>query len=31
MTIDSADAMDLKEGDYVHVLAKAVNVHLTKE
>ena len=31
MTNDSAEAMELKEGDRVHVLAKAVHVLLTKE
>jgi molybdopterin-binding protein len=31
MTLDSLDAMGVKEGDRVHVLAKAVNVLLVKE
>jgi len=31
MTNDSLDAMNAREGDRVHVLAKAVNVLLTKE
>jgi molybdopterin-binding protein len=31
MTNDSLEAMNAKEGDRVHVLAKAVNVLLTKE
>lgn len=30
MTMDSLDAMGLKEGDEVHVLAKAINVLLTR-
>ena len=30
MTIDSMEELDLKEGDTVHVLAKAVNVLLVK-
>ena len=30
MTADSLDAMDLKEGDTVHMVAKAVNVLLVK-
>ena len=31
MTIDSLDALGVKEGDAVHVVAKAVNVLLMKE
>lgn len=31
MTNDSLEAMNLKEGDRVHVVAKAVNLLLTKE
>jgi molybdopterin-binding protein len=31
MTLNSLEAMNAKEGDRVHVLAKAVNVLLTKE
>jgi molybdopterin-binding protein len=31
MTLASLDAMGVKEGDRVHVLAKAVNVLLTKD
>ena len=30
MTVDSLDAMGLKEGDLVHIVAKAVNVLLTR-
>lgn len=30
MTLDSLQAADIKEGDTVHVLAKAVNVLLVK-
>ena len=30
MTVDSLDAMGLAEGDAVHVLAKAINVLLTR-
>lgn len=30
MTVDSLDAMGLKEGDGVHVVAKAINVLLTR-
>ncbi|SFM45980.1 TOBE domain-containing protein [Methylobacterium pseudosasicola] len=30
MTIDSVEELNLKEGDTVHVLAKAVNVLLVK-
>ena len=30
MTLDSLDALDLKDGDTVHVIAKAVNVLLMK-
>lgn len=30
MTMDSLEAMDLKEGDTVNVVAKAVNVLLTR-
>lgn len=31
MTLDSLDPMGVKEGDRMHVLAKAVNMLLTKE
>ena len=31
MTIESLDALGVKEGDAVHVVAKAVNVLLMKE
>lgn len=31
MTLDSLDALGVKEGDVVHVVAKAVNVLLMKE
>lgn len=31
MTVDSLNAMGLKQGDTVHVVAKAVNVLLTRE
>ncbi len=31
MTNDSLDAMNVKEGDRVHVVAKAIDVLLTKE
>jgi molybdopterin-binding protein len=31
ITIDSVEELDLKEGDTVHVLAKAVNVLLVKQ
>jgi molybdopterin-binding protein len=30
MTLDSLDELDLKDGDTVHVIAKAVNVLLVK-
>jgi len=30
MTVDSLDAMGIKEGDVVHVVAKAINVLLTR-